>query len=31
MGGDALLELQNHFDPFEGVLFSVMPPRKAWR
>ncbi|KAH0575730.1 SMC4-like protein [Spironucleus salmonicida] len=31
MGGDAILELVNHFDPFEGIQFSVMPPKKAWR
>ncbi|CEP63271.1 condensin subunit SMC4 LALA0_S07e06326g [Lachancea lanzarotensis] len=32
MGGNAELELVDSLDPFsEGVLFSVMPPRKSWR
>ncbi|TNJ26434.1 SMC4-like protein [Giardia muris] len=31
LGGDAQLELLNQFDPFDGVLFSVMPPRKSWK
>eukprot|EP00768_Dysnectes_brevis_P004155 gnl/Dysnectes_brevis/2963_a3644_710.p1 GENE.gnl/Dysnectes_brevis/2963_a3644_710~~gnl/Dysnectes_brevis/2963_a3644_710.p1 ORF type:complete len:1242 (-),score=281.18 gnl/Dysnectes_brevis/2963_a3644_710:34-3759(-) len=31
LGGDAQLELVDTFDPFEGVVFSVMPPRKSWK
>lgn len=31
LGGDAQLEFINQFDPFDGVLFSVMPPRKSWK
>lgn len=32
MGGNAELELVDSMDPFsEGVLFSVMPPRKSWK
>lgn len=32
MGGNAELELVDSLDPFsEGVLFSVMPPKKSWR
>ncbi|PJF18022.1 Smc4 subunit of chromosomal cohesion complex [Paramicrosporidium saccamoebae] len=32
MGGNAELELVDSLDPFsEGVLFSVMPPRKSWK
>ena len=31
LGGDAQLEFVNQFDPFDGVLFSVMPPRKSWK
>lgn len=32
MGGNAELELVDSNDPFaEGVLFSVMPPKKSWR
>ena len=31
MGGDATLELQDAFDPFQGLNYSVMPPKKAWR
>lgn len=32
MGGNAELELVDHLDPFaEGILFSVMPPKKSWR
>lgn len=31
MGGDAQLELLNQFDPYDGVFFSVMPPRKSWK
>ncbi|KAJ3322219.1 hypothetical protein HDV06_003279 [Boothiomyces sp. JEL0866] len=32
MGGNAELELVDSMDPFsEGVLFSVMPPKKSWK
>lgn len=32
MGGNAELELVDTMDPFaEGILFSVMPPKKSWR
>lgn len=32
MGGNAELELVDNLDPFaEGILFSVMPPKKSWR
>lgn len=32
MGGNAELELVDSLDPFsEGILFSVMPPKKLWR
>jgi structural maintenance of chromosome 4 len=32
LGGNAELELVDSLDPFaEGVLFSVMPPRKSWK
>ena len=32
LGGNAELELVDSLDPFsEGVLFSVMPPKKAWK
>lgn len=32
MGGNAELELVDLLDPFlEGILFSVMPPKKSWR
>lgn len=32
MGGNAELELVDSIDPFsEGILFSVMPPKKSWR
>lgn len=32
MGGNAELELVDSLDPFsEGILFSVMPPKKSWR
>lgn len=32
MGGNAELELVDSFDPFaEGILFSVMPPKKSWK
>lgn len=32
MGGTAELELVDSLDPFsEGILFSVMPPRKTWK
>lgn len=31
MGGDATLEFVDSFDPFQGISYSVMPPKKAWR
>ncbi|KAI5806229.1 putative nuclear condensin complex subunit Smc4 [Geopyxis carbonaria] len=32
MGGNAELELVDSLDPFsEGILFSVMPPKKNWK
>lgn len=32
MGGNAGLELVDSLDPFaEGILFSVMPPKKSWK
>ena len=32
MGGNAELELVDSLDPFsEGVVFSVMPPKKTWK
>jgi structural maintenance of chromosome 4 len=32
LGGNAELELVDSMDPFsEGVLFSVMPPKKSWK
>lgn len=32
MGGNAELELVDSLDPFsEGILFSVMPPKKSWK
>lgn len=32
MGGNAELELVDSLNPFsEGILFSVMPPKKSWR
>ncbi|KAH6566196.1 hypothetical protein BASA50_003979 [Batrachochytrium salamandrivorans] len=32
MGGNAELELVDSLDPFsEGVIFSVMPPKKSWK
>ena len=32
MGGNAELELVDSLDPFsEGVVFSVMPPKKSWK
>jgi structural maintenance of chromosome 4 len=32
LGGDAELELVDSLDPFaEGVVFSVRPPKKAWK
>ncbi|KHN69330.1 chromosome segregation ATPase [Ordospora colligata OC4] len=31
-GGNAELELVDHLDPFsEGVVLSVMPPKKSWK
>ncbi|PVV00716.1 hypothetical protein BB560_004889 [Smittium megazygosporum] len=32
MGGSAELELVDSLDPFvEGIIFSVMPPKKSWK
>ncbi|PVU96459.1 hypothetical protein BB559_002387 [Furculomyces boomerangus] len=32
MGGSAELELVDSLDPFvEGIVFSVMPPKKSWK
>lgn len=32
LGGNAELELVDSLDPFaEGILFSVMPPKKTWK
>ena len=32
LGGNAELELVDSIDPFsEGIIFSVMPPKKSWR
>ncbi|RKP27676.1 RecF/RecN/SMC [Syncephalis pseudoplumigaleata] len=32
LGGNAELELVDSLDPFsEGIVFSVMPPRKSWK
>lgn len=32
LGGNAELELVDTIDPFsEGIIFSVMPPKKSWR
>lgn len=32
LGGNAELELVDTLDPFsEGIVFSVMPPKKSWR
>merc|ERR1712043_21674 len=32
LGGDAELELVDSLDPFtEGIIFSVRPPKKAWK
>ena len=31
MGGDADLELVDTCDPFEGIVFSVRPPKKSWK
>jgi len=31
LGGNAELELVDSMDPFsEGIIFSVMPPKKSW-
>lgn len=31
-GGNAELELVDSLDPFsEGIIFSVMPPKKSWK
>ena len=31
MGGDAELEQVDSLDPFEGIIFSVRPPKKSWK
>ena len=32
LGGNAELELVDSMDPFsEGIIFSVMPPKKSWK
>ncbi len=32
LGGNAELELVDTMEPFaEGIIFSVMPPKKSWR
>ena len=31
MGGDAELEQVDSLDPFEGIIFSVRPPKKRWK
>ena len=32
LGGNAELELVDTIDPFsEGIIFSVMPPKKSWK
>ncbi|KAI0713123.1 RecF/RecN/SMC protein [Cerioporus squamosus] len=32
LGGNAELELVDNMDPFsEGIIFSVMPPKKSWK
>jgi structural maintenance of chromosome 4 len=32
MGGNAEIELIDSMDPFsEGVVLSIMPPKKSWR
>jgi structural maintenance of chromosome 4 len=32
LGGNAELELVDSLDPFsEGIMFSVMPPKKSWK
>ncbi|KIY69191.1 hypothetical protein CYLTODRAFT_394097 [Cylindrobasidium torrendii FP15055 ss-10] len=32
LGGNATLELVDNLDPFsEGIVFSVMPPKKSWK
>lgn len=31
LGGDAELELCDTLDPFEGIQFSVRPPKKSWK
>jgi structural maintenance of chromosome 4 len=32
LGGNAELELVDSLDPFsEGIVFSVMPPKKSWK
>lgn len=30
-GGNAEIELIDYLDPFEGLVLSVMPPKKSWR
>mmetsp|Transcript_33483 Transcript_33483/g.94044 ORF Transcript_33483/g.94044 Transcript_33483/m.94044 type:complete len:261 (-) Transcript_33483:44-826(-) len=31
LGGDAELEQVDSLDPFEGIIFSVRPPKKSWK
>ncbi|XP_063224263.1 structural maintenance of chromosomes protein 4-like [Bacillus rossius redtenbacheri] len=31
LGGDAELELVDCINPFEGITFSVRPPKKSWK
>ena len=32
LGGNAELELVDSMNPFsEGIIFSVMPPKKSWK
>lgn len=32
LGGNAELECCDSLDPFsEGIIFSVMPPKKSWK
>ena len=31
LGGDAELEQVDSMDPFEGIIFTVRPPKKSWK
>ena len=31
LGGDAELEQVDSMDPFEGINFTVRPPKKSWK